>query len=148
MLWPMWLQEILLLLHSKIHAHIHSCTHTFMHTYIHVWTINLPKTLGVMQTHAYLQTWTDYVHCTIISKLLSFSCSLNVMVGYLCVWSLLEWTWMFVSILERQRAILVDGHHHTVVWQRCCRKLTFWPRSFLCWRKCVTRLHSRNSNRQ
>ena len=32
---------------------------------------------------------------------------------------------MFVSVLERQRAILEDGCHHTVVWQRYCRKLTF-----------------------
>ena len=33
---------------------------------------------------------------------------------------------MFVSVLERQRAILEDGYHHTVVWQRYCRKLTLW----------------------
>ena len=32
---------------------------------------------------------------------------------------------MFVSVLERQRAILEDGCDHTVVWQRYCRKLTF-----------------------
>ena len=63
-----------------------------------------------------------------------FSSSLNVMVGYLCVQSLPEWAWMFVSVLERQRAILEDGYHHTVVWQRYCRKLTFWacrPRPIL-----------------
>ena len=33
---------------------------------------------------------------------------------------------MFVSVLERQRAILEDKCHHKVVWQRYCRKLTFW----------------------
>ena len=32
---------------------------------------------------------------------------------------------MFLSVMERQRAILEDGCHHTVVWQRYCRKLTF-----------------------
>ena len=42
-------------------------------------------------------------------------CSLNMMVGYLCV---LDWAWMLVSVLERQRAIVEDGCHHTVVWQR------------------------------
>ena len=58
---------------------------------------------------------------------------LNVMVGYLCVKSLLEWAWMFVSVLERQRAILEDGCHPTVVWQRYCRKLTFQAcMSFVC----------------
>ena len=30
---------------------------------------------------------------------------------------------MFVSVLERQRAILEDGCHHTVVWQKYCRKV-------------------------
>ena len=28
---------------------------------------------------------------------------------------------MFVSVVERQRALLEDGCHHTVVWQRYCR---------------------------
>ena len=32
---------------------------------------------------------------------------------------------MFVSVLERQNAILEDKYHHTIVWQRYCRKLTF-----------------------
>ena len=54
-----------------------------------------------------------------------FSSSLNVTVGYLCMQSLPEWAGMLVSILESQRTILEDGHHHTVVWQRYCRKLTF-----------------------
>ena len=31
------------------------------------------------------------------------------MVGYLCVQSLPVWAWMFVSVLERQRAILKTG---------------------------------------
>ena len=53
--------------------------------------------------------------------------------GY--VQSLPEWAWTFVSVVERQRAILEDGHHHTAVWQRYCRKLTFRacrPRPILC----------------
>ena len=33
---------------------------------------------------------------------------------------------MFVSVLERQRAILEDECHYTVVWQRYCRKPTNW----------------------
>ena len=33
---------------------------------------------------------------------------------------------MFVSVLGRQRAILEDRYHHTVVWQKYCRKLTFY----------------------
>ena len=28
---------------------------------------------------------------------------------------------IFVSVLERQKAIMEDGCHHTVVWQRYCR---------------------------
>ena len=55
----------------------------------------------------------------------TISSLLNVKVGYLCMQNLAEWGWMFVSVLERQRAILEDGYHHTVVWQRDCRKLTF-----------------------
>ena len=47
-----------------------------------------------------------------------FSSSLNMMGGYWCVQNLPEWAWTFVSVLERQRAILEDGCHHTVVWQR------------------------------
>ena len=42
-----------------------------------------------------------------------FSSSLNVTVGYFCMQSLPEWAGMFVSELERQRAILEDRHHHT-----------------------------------
>ena len=30
-----------------------------------------------------------------------------------------------LSYGERQGTILEDGYHHTVVWQRYCRKLTF-----------------------
>ena len=30
-----------------------------------------------------------------------------------------------LKIIKRQRAIPEDGCHHTVVWQRYCRKLTF-----------------------
>ena len=47
-----------------------------------------------------------------------FSSSLNVTVGYLSVQNLPKWAWMFVNVLERQRAILEDGCHHTVFWQR------------------------------
>ena len=32
------------------------------------------------------------------------------MFGYLCVQSLPEWAWMFMIVLERQRAILEDGY--------------------------------------
>ena len=42
---------------------------------------------------------------------------------------------MFVSVLKRQRAILEDRYHHTVVWQRYCGKLMFLafrPHSILC----------------
>ena len=54
-----------------------------------------------------------------------FTSSLNVMVGYLCMQSLPVWAWMFVSVLERQRAILEDGYYHTLDWQRYCRKRLF-----------------------
>ena len=37
---------------------------------------------------------------------------------------------MFVSVIERQRAILEDGCHHTVVWQRYCKKSGFRPHIF------------------
>ena len=81
-----------------------------------------------------------------------FSSSLNVMVGYLCVQSLPEWAWMFVSVVERQRALLEDGCHHTVVWQRYCRKLTFRacrPQpDFMLAGMCVTWLHSRGNDRE
>ena len=50
---------------------------------------------------------------------------LNVMVVYLCVQSFPGWAWMFMSVVKRQRTILEDGYHHTVIWQRYCRKLTF-----------------------
>ena len=52
---------------------------------------------------------------------------------------------MSVSVLERQRAILEDGYHHTVVWQRYCRKLTFWGcrPDFMLAGMCVTWLRSR-----
>ena len=57
---------------------------------------------------------------------------------------------MFVSVLERQRAILEDGCHHTVVWQRYCRKLTFQAcrplPDFLLAGVCVTWLHSRGND--
>ena len=69
------------------------------------------------------------------TKKKGFSSSLNVTVGYLCVQSLPEWAGMFVSVLERQRAILKDGHQHTFVWQRYCGKLTFpacRPHPILC----------------
>ena len=32
---------------------------------------------------------------------------------------------MFLSVLERVRAILDDGCHHTVVWKRYCTKVMF-----------------------
>ena len=32
---------------------------------------------------------------------------------------------VFMSVLEWQRVILEDGCHHTIVWQRYCRMLTF-----------------------
>ena len=69
-------------------------------------------------------------HLTGKKTLERFSSSLNVMVGSLCVQSLPEWAWMFVSVLERQRAILEDRYHHTVVWQRYCSKVTLGPANF------------------
>ena len=51
-------------------------------------------------------------------------------------------TYMFVSVLERQRAILEYRHHHTVVWQRYCRKVTFLV---VLAGMCVTWLHSRGN---
>ena len=63
-----------------------------------------------------------------------------------------------VSVLERQRAILEDGCHHTVVWQRYCRKLTlracraccffFFFFFFILAGICETWLHSRGSDRE
>ena len=44
---------------------------------------------------------------------------------------------MFVSVLDRQRAILEDGCHHTVLWQLM---VTLWacrPHPFLCYQKCL-----------
>ena len=32
---------------------------------------------------------------------------------------------LWVCCMERETAIL-EGYHHTVVWQRYCRKVTFW----------------------
>ena len=32
---------------------------------------------------------------------------------------------MFVSVLERHKAILEDGCYHKVVWQMYCREVTF-----------------------
>ena len=62
---------------------------------------------------------------------------------------------MFVSELERQRAILEDGQcHHTVVWQRYCGKLTFraciGPAQFqvMLAGVCVTWLHSEGNDRE
>ena len=49
---------------------------------------------------------------------------------------------MFVSVLERQRAILEDRRHHTVVWQRYRRKLAF---VVVLAGMCVTWLHSRGN---
>ena len=44
-----------------------------------------------------------------------------------CVFKFVWWAWMFSSVLERQITILEDRyHHHIFVWQRYCRKLTFW----------------------
>jgi len=43
-------------------------------------------------------------------------------------------------MLKWQRAILEDRCHHTVVWEKYCRKLTFRdcrPCPFLCWWECV-----------
>ena len=39
---------------------------------------------------------------------------------------------MFVSILERQTAILEDGCHHKVVWQRYCRKSLIFMLAGIC----------------
>ena len=54
---------------------------------------------------------------------------------------------MFVSVRERQRAILEDRCHHTVVWKRYSRKLTFRacrpPPDFMLAGMCATWLHSR-----
>ena len=49
---------------------------------------------------------------------------------------------MFVSVLEGQKAILEDRRHHTVVWQRYCRKVTF---VVVLAGMCVTWLHSRGN---
>ena len=49
---------------------------------------------------------------------------------------------MFVSVLEGQKAILEDRRHHTVVWQRYCRKVTFLV---VLAGMCVTRLHCRGN---
>ena len=51
-----------------------------------------------------------------------FSSLLNVD-GWLFV--CVKLTGVGVSVLERQRAILEDGCHHTVVWQRYCKKGDF-----------------------
>ena len=52
---------------------------------------------------------------------------------------------MFLTVLERPRAILEDGYHHTVVWQRHCRKVTFGlvgPTHIALAGMCATWLHS------
>ena len=45
---------------------------------------------------------------------------------------------MFVSVIERLRAILEDGRHHTVVWQRYCKKSGCRPHVFVLAGMCVT----------
>ena len=57
-----------------------------------------------------------------------------------------------MSVLERQRAILEDGCHYTIVWQSLyCRKLTFGlvgSAHFYAVEMCVTWLHSRGNDRE
>ena len=49
---------------------------------------------------------------------------------WLAIWSMLDWAWMFVSLLERQKAILVSSH--SCLAKVYCRKLTFGLVSSAC----------------